>query len=82
MAGAIDDRLERRQRVTPALLRRFIPAAHRITVTTRGGRRIVSGPPIAGETLRARAGRGARRVGDRRGADRRARAPASTARGC
>jgi signal transduction histidine kinase len=58
VAGAIDDRLERRQRVSPALLRRFIPAAHHITVTTRGGQRITTGPAIAGETLRAHAGSG------------------------
>jgi signal transduction histidine kinase len=56
VAGAIDDRIERRQPVSPALLRRFIPAGHRITVRTRGGQRITSGPPIAGERLRARAG--------------------------
>jgi signal transduction histidine kinase len=56
VAGAIDDRLERHQRVSPALLRRFIPSAHRITVTTHGGLRIVSGPPIDGEALRAHAG--------------------------
>jgi signal transduction histidine kinase len=54
-AGAIDDRLERHQPITPAQLRSFIPAAHRITVTTRGGERISTGPPI-GEALRARAG--------------------------
>jgi signal transduction histidine kinase len=58
VAGAIDDRLERNRPVTPALLRSFIPAAHRITVTTRGGRRIVSGPPLGGEVQRARAGAG------------------------
>ena len=56
VAGVIDDRLERGQPVTPARLRRSVPAAHRITVKTRGGRRIVSGPPIAGEVLRAHAG--------------------------
>ena len=56
VAGAIDDRLERRQRVSPALLRRFIPEGHRITVTTRSGQRIVTGPPIGGETVRAHAG--------------------------
>src|SRR5690349_16101625 len=54
-AGAIDDRVERRLPVTPGQLRRSIPAGHRITVRTRG-RRIVSGPPIPGEVLRARAG--------------------------
>jgi signal transduction histidine kinase len=54
-AGAIDDRLERHQRVSPALLRRFIPKAHRITVATGSGRRITTGRPI-GEALRAHAG--------------------------
>jgi signal transduction histidine kinase len=57
VAGAIDDRLERGQVVTPALLRRFIPPAHRITVTTRSGLRITTGPPLGGgEPLHARAG--------------------------
>jgi signal transduction histidine kinase len=56
VAGAIDDRLERHQSVSPALLGRFIPSAHHITVTTRSGRRITSGPPIRGETVRAHAG--------------------------
>src|SRR4051794_21437921 len=53
VAGSIDDRLEHRQPVSAARLRAFIPAAHRVTVDTRGGRQIVSGPPIDGETLRA-----------------------------
>jgi signal transduction histidine kinase len=56
VAGAIDDRLERRQHVSPALLRRFISPAHRIAVTTRSGRRITTGRPLDGEALRARAG--------------------------
>jgi signal transduction histidine kinase len=55
VAGAIDDRLERHQRISPALLRRSIPKAHRITVTAQGGRRITTGPPL-GEALRAHAG--------------------------
>jgi signal transduction histidine kinase len=55
VAGAIDDRLERHQRVSPALLRRFIPQAHRITVKTRSGRRITTGRPV-GDALRAHAG--------------------------
>jgi len=58
VASAIDDRVERRQPVTPARLRRTIPASHRITVETSGDRRVVSGPPIGGEVLRARAGAG------------------------
>jgi signal transduction histidine kinase len=55
VAGAIDDRLERHQRVSPALLRRFVPRAHHVTVTTRSGRRITTGRPI-GESLRVHAG--------------------------
>jgi nitrogen fixation/metabolism regulation signal transduction histidine kinase len=56
VAGAIDDRLEHRQPVSAARLRAAIPAAHRVTVETRGGRQIASGPPIEGEMLRAHAG--------------------------
>jgi signal transduction histidine kinase len=55
VAGAIDDRLERHQPVSPALLRRFILGGHHITVTTRSGRQITTGRPI-GESLRVHAG--------------------------
>ena len=55
-AGAIDDRLERRQAITPALLRRFMRPSHRITVTTRDGRRISTGPPVGSSVLVAHAG--------------------------
>jgi signal transduction histidine kinase len=55
VTGAIDDRLERHQRVSPALLRRFVPRGHHVTVTTRSGRRITTGRPI-GESLRVHAG--------------------------
>src|SRR5438128_918624 len=56
VAGALDDRLERGRPVSPALLSRFVPATHRVTVRTRSGRRVTTGPPIAGEVLRAHAG--------------------------
>ncbi len=56
VAGAIDDRLERSQPVSAALLRRFIPATHRITVVTRGGRRISTGRDVGAGPLRAHAG--------------------------
>jgi signal transduction histidine kinase len=56
VAGAIDDRLEHGRPVSAARLRAFIPATHRVTVKTRGGRQIASRPPIEGEVLRARAG--------------------------
>jgi signal transduction histidine kinase len=55
-AGAVDDRLETNQAISPALLRRFARGRHRITVTTRGGRTIATGPPLAGPVLRAHAG--------------------------
>jgi signal transduction histidine kinase len=56
-AGAIDDRVERHERIPPALLRRFA-AGHRITVTTPDGQRVSTGPPLAGEKLRAHSGSG------------------------
>jgi signal transduction histidine kinase len=56
VAGAIDDRLERAEPVSAALLRASISPAHRVAVRTRRGRRIVSGPRIEGEVLRAHAG--------------------------
>lgn len=55
-AGAVDDRLERRERITPDLLRRFVRASHRITVTTRSGQNISTGLPLDGRVLVARAG--------------------------
>jgi len=55
-AGAIDDRLERQQTITADLLRRFVRASHRITVTARDSRRISTGPPIAGPVLVVHAG--------------------------
>jgi signal transduction histidine kinase len=55
-AGAVDDRLERRQAISPSLLRRFVRPSHRITVTTRSGQRISTGPPVRGRILVVRAG--------------------------
>jgi signal transduction histidine kinase len=55
-AGAVDDRLEANQAINPALLDRFARAGHRITVTTRDGRTIATGPPLDGAVLRAHAG--------------------------
>jgi signal transduction histidine kinase len=55
-AGAIDDRLERRQTISPALLRRFVRPSHRITVTTRGGHKVSTGPALRGDVLVVHAG--------------------------
>jgi signal transduction histidine kinase len=55
-AGAVDDRLEHNQAISPLLLRRFARRTHRITITTRAGRKISTGPPIAGEELVVHAG--------------------------
>jgi signal transduction histidine kinase len=55
-AGAVDDRLETNQKISPALLARFARANHRITVTTTDGRTIATGPPLDGPVLRAHAG--------------------------
>jgi signal transduction histidine kinase len=56
VASAVDDRLERRAPVGPALLRQFTRGAHRITVTTRSGQLEATGPPLRGETLVVHAG--------------------------
>ncbi len=56
VASAIDDRLERHDAITPALLRRFIPAHHRATVTTRDGAQVTTGPSLGGAILSARSG--------------------------
>jgi signal transduction histidine kinase len=56
VSAAMDDRLERGQPITPALLRRFVPAHHWVAVTDRHGRRISTGPPLGEGALVARAG--------------------------
>jgi signal transduction histidine kinase len=58
VAGAVDDRVERRRPVPPSLLRGYARPRHRIVVMPRHGRAIVTRPPIAGEVLRAHAGSG------------------------
>ena len=82
VAGAIDDRLERGQQVTPALLRRFIPsvASHHGQDAGRAADHVRAADRR--RHAEGARGRAARRVGHRRGADRRASTPASTARGC
>lgn len=55
-AGAIDDRIERHQTISPVLLRGFAAAGHRITVKTRDRQRVSTGPAVAGEVLRVHAG--------------------------
>lgn len=55
-AGAVDDRLERRQRISPDLLRRFVPPSHRITVSTRSGQQISTGPSSGGRVMVVHAG--------------------------
>lgn len=55
-SGAVDDRLERRQRISPDLLRRFVRPSHRITVTTRSGQQVASGPALGGRVLVVHAG--------------------------
>lgn len=55
-AGAVDDRLERRQSISPDLLRRFVRPSHRITVTTRTGQHVSSGPALGGRVMVVHAG--------------------------
>jgi signal transduction histidine kinase len=55
-AGAADDRLERGQVISPALLGRSAQRTHRVILTTRSGRQIATGPPIPGEVLVVHAG--------------------------
>src|SRR4051794_8349118 len=56
VSAAMDDRLERGQPITPALLRRFVPPHHRVAITDRSGRRISTGSPLGEGALVARAG--------------------------
>ena len=59
-AGAVDDLLERNVNVRPELIRRYVRATHRITVTTITGKRVSTGPPLGGELLRVHSGTGGR----------------------
>lgn len=56
VAAAMDDRLERGQTITPALLRRFVPADHWAALTNRDGRRVSTGPPLGHDALVAHSG--------------------------
>ena len=57
VSAAMDDRLERGQTITPALLRRFVPADHWVALTNRDGRRVSTGPPLGNDALVAHRGR-------------------------
>jgi signal transduction histidine kinase len=56
VSAAMDDRIERGEKITPALLRRFIPAHHWVAVTTRDGRQVTTGPALGDGALRAHSG--------------------------
>jgi signal transduction histidine kinase len=58
VAGAIDDRLERRRPIDRALLRRVSSASHRIVVVTRSGQTITTRGRLTGPVIRANAGSG------------------------
>jgi signal transduction histidine kinase len=72
VAGAIDDRLEAHQPLSPASLDRFVRPGHRVIVATREGTRLTVGSSFQGQAMRVRAGSG-------RGASVVAEAPASEA---
>ncbi|HEY1593796.1 MAG TPA: ATP-binding protein [Thermoleophilaceae bacterium] len=56
VSAAMDDRIERGDRITPALLRRYIPAHHWVAVTVRGGRQVTSGPRLGESAVLAHSG--------------------------
>jgi signal transduction histidine kinase len=56
VSAAMDDRVERGQQITPALLRSLVSRGHWVQITVRGGQRIATGPPLGGEPLVAHSG--------------------------
>jgi signal transduction histidine kinase len=58
VAGAIDDRLESHQALSPAALGRFVRPGHRVVITTRDGHRIEVGSPLDGRLTRVHSGSG------------------------
>jgi signal transduction histidine kinase len=56
VSAAMDDRLERGDTITPALLQRFIPDHHWVAITMRDGKRVSSGPALGGDPLVAHSG--------------------------
>jgi signal transduction histidine kinase len=52
----MDDRVERGQPITPALLRSLIARGHWVQITVRDGRRIATGPALGGDPLVAHSG--------------------------
>lgn len=56
VSAAMDDRVERGQPITPALLRSLIARGHWVQITVRDGRRIATGPALGGDALVAHSG--------------------------
>jgi len=56
VSSAMDDRLERGDKITPALLRRFIRPHHWVAITTRDRQRVTSGPRLGGDPIVAHSG--------------------------
>jgi signal transduction histidine kinase len=56
VAGAVDDRLEHHQHISPALLAKFARRSHRIVLTPRDGAPVATRGPLSGEVLRVHAG--------------------------
>ena len=56
VAGAVEDRLEEHRLISAARIAPLARPGHRIVITTRTGMRIVVGPPLTGDVVRAGAG--------------------------
>src|SRR3954449_4861368 len=56
VAGAVDDRLEHHQPISPALLARIARSSHRIVVRPRDGSAVATRGPLGGEVLRVHSG--------------------------
>jgi signal transduction histidine kinase len=56
VSAAIDDRIERGQKITPNSLRSVVRSGHSVSIATRDGQRVVFGPPPGPDALVAHSG--------------------------
>jgi signal transduction histidine kinase len=56
VSASIDDRIERGQTITPAMLRGLIASRHSVSIVTSDGQRVSAGPPAGADPIVARSG--------------------------
>jgi signal transduction histidine kinase len=56
VAAALDDRIERGEKITPGLLRTLAPSGHSFSIETRDGQHVSVGPAAGADAIVARSG--------------------------